>query len=127
MPKEKKFSNQSSTNNALLSLIEKTYAVAIKPEKLTEFLTTLDVFLETKQSKKPNRRSDDAREVSEHINQAFEIVDRMDKSSDPENILEAMPYPAWFCNGAGDIPFINHDAKNYFGKANSINSLPISP
>ena len=126
MPKEKFFSNISSTNNALLSLIEKTYAVAIKPEKLTEFLTTLDVFLETKQSKKPNQSSDDAGEVSEHINQAFEIVDRMDKSSDPEHILEAMPYPAWFCNGTGDIPFINHDAINYFGKASSINSLPIS-
>lgn len=126
MPKEKDFSNQSPSNNALLSLIEKTYAVAIHPEKLTEFLATLDAFLETKNSKKPNRRSDDAREVSEHINQAFEIVDRMDRSSDPEYILEAMPYPAWFCNGVGDIPYINHDAINYFGKANNISSLPIS-
>ncbi len=109
-----------------LELIQKTYAVAIHPEKLTEFLATLDTFLETKKPDKLSRKPDDAREVSEHINQAFEIVDRMDKSSDPEYVLEAMPYPAWFCNGVGDILFINHDAKNYFGKASSINSLPIS-
>lgn len=37
-----------------------------------------------------------------------------------------MPYPAWFCNGVGEISYINEEAVNYFDIASNITKLPIS-
>ena len=118
--------SRSSSNNALLALIEKTYAVAINPEKCTEFLSTLDLFLEANSSESSHLPLRNEKEVARHFNQANEILDQKSDSSDPAYLLETMPYPAWFCNGIGEISYINQDAVNYVGNVSSITNLPIS-
>ncbi len=126
MTAKKNSKQPPSSDNALFSLIEKTYAVAINPEKYTEFISTLDLFLEFKRAESSQQPLSKDTEVSRHFNLANEILDQKSDSSDPAYLLETMPCPAWFCNGIGEISYINQDAVNYVGNVSNITNLPIS-